>query len=43
MAVQNAELAEALWQRTGLRRLFEGQEVDGLHAVGLNPNLRLYR
>lgn len=37
----DATVAEQLWQV--LKPHFEGLEVDGLHAVGCNPNIRLYR
>lgn len=41
--VEGPQLAELLWQRTGLQRLFDGLSVEGATAVGLNSNLRFYR
>lgn len=45
--VQDPAFAEALWTRTGLRELCEGGRLEsrtkGKEAVGLNPNIRLYR
>ncbi|KAG0555833.1 hypothetical protein KC19_11G006700 [Ceratodon purpureus] len=38
----NVELADMLWQ-AGLRELFDGVVVGRKVAVGLNPNIRLYR
>lgn len=43
-AVQDERFAAALWGATGLDRIFAGiGEVEGSTAVGLNPNIRLYR
>lgn len=42
-SVQDEAFASALWEASGLRALFEGIQVDGCCAVGLNPNIRLYR
>jgi hypothetical protein len=43
MSVNDADLAQQLWQRTGLQTLFAGMTLDGARAVGLNPNIRMYR
>ncbi|KAI7843957.1 hypothetical protein COHA_002495 [Chlorella ohadii] len=41
---EDAALADHLWKATGLKTLLEGQleDRDGV-AVGLNPNIRIYR
>lgn len=42
--VQDAAFAEQLWDVSGLRALLEGKLADdGGVAVGLNPNIRIYR
>lgn len=42
LADHNVELASTLWQ-AGLRELFEDIGLKSRVAVGLNPNIRLYR
>ncbi|KAF3781556.1 hypothetical protein EJ110_NYTH36673 [Nymphaea thermarum] len=42
ISVQDPILAEKIW-KSGLDKLFNGIEVQGRVAVGLNPNIRFYR
>lgn len=42
ISVDDPALAETLWQ-SGLKKLFSDIKVRGKVAVGLNPNIRLYR
>jgi len=42
-AVDSSQLAEALWQNTGLKDVFSGFRVAGKEACGLNPNIRFYK
>lgn len=42
ICVEDPVLAETLWQ-SGLKKLFSDIKVRGKAAVGLNPNIRLYR
>ena len=35
--------ARVLWTTSGLQEIFGGVTVGGLHPVGLNSNLRMYR
>ena len=41
--VQDAVLAGRLWEATGLNKICDRLAVGSLHAVGLNPKIRLYR
>lgn len=43
ISLQDAQLARQLWQASGLQAVFQGITVEGMQAVGLNPNIRLYR
>jgi len=43
LAFDDAEQAAQLWSVSGLAPLCAGLEADGRRAVGLNPNLRLYK
>lgn len=44
IAFQNEAFAEHLWQRSGLADIFHSIDVGSNQtAVGLNPNIRLYR
>ncbi|XP_031495498.1 uncharacterized protein LOC116261046 isoform X2 [Nymphaea colorata] len=42
ISVEDPILAEKIW-KSGLDKLFNGIEVQGRVAVGLNPNIRFYR
>lgn len=42
IAVNNPVLADAIWE-SGLKQLFADIKIRGKSAVGLNPNIRLYR
>lgn len=42
-AIQSTELAGHLWKATGLSEVMKKARIGDMHAVGLNPNLRLYR
>ncbi len=44
ISFQDEQLAQQLWQQTGLRQIFDEMgQVEGMPAVGLNPNIRIYR
>lgn len=44
IAFQDAEFAKHLWQMSSLSDIFKQIDLeDGQHAVGLNPNIRLYK
>ena len=43
IATTDVAYAEHLWQALGLQPALAGLTVDGMHACGLNPNIRLYR
>lgn len=43
IAVEDAQFASQLWQKCGLTDVAEGLSFEGCAAVGLNPNLRIYR
>ena len=43
IAVDNTEFAAQLWEATGLQQIFNESIQGGHKALGLNPNLRLYR
>ena len=43
IATSDAAYAEHLWQALGLQFALAGLTVDGRHACGLDPNIRLYR
>lgn len=40
---QDAALAQQLWTGTGLEDVLDGVRLGGRRAVGLNPNIRVYR
>ena len=44
LACQDAAFAKHLWQMSGLEAICEQMDLgNGQHAVGLNPNIRLYK
>lgn len=43
ISLEDKDYADHLWQALGLRTIFRQINVDGRHACGLNPNLRIYR
>lgn len=43
IACEDAAFAELLWRASGLQRIFEQLPLEGLTAVGLNENIRVYR
>ena len=43
IAFQDDAFATHLWQMSGLAEVFEQMDISGQTAVGLNPNIRLYR
>jgi hypothetical protein len=43
MAVEDPVLARHLWETTGLSDVMRDVQLGSLQAVGLNPNIRLYR
>lgn len=43
IAVEDAQFAAQLWQKCGLSDVAEELSFEGCAAVGLNPNLRVYR
>lgn len=43
ICIENPSLAKHLWKATGLDDVFASIKVDGMTAVGLNPNIRFYR
>ena len=43
ISVQDEALAQQLWSCTGLREIFADVDIDGWKAVGLNPNIRVYK
>ena len=44
IAFQDAKFAEHLWQMSSLADILKNVDVkQGHHAVGLNPNIRLYK
>lgn len=43
LQIQDPVFSERLWRASSLREVFEGVQVEGQAAVGLNPNIRLYR
>lgn len=42
ISVNDPDLADIIW-RSGLNNLFADIKIRGKIAVGLNPNIRLYR
>lgn len=42
ISVTDPLLAEIIWQ-SGLKRVFDDIKLQGKVAVGLNPNIRVYR
>lgn len=43
LAFEDAEQAALLWRRSGLEEACAALPLGGRRAVGLNPNLRLYK
>ena len=43
IAIKSQDLADRLWANTGLKAVFADIRKNGLHAIGLNPNVRFYR
>lgn len=43
IAVEDSQFALQLWEKCGLSCVAEGLSFEGCTAVGLNPNLRVYR
>ena len=43
LAFEDAEQAALLWRRSGLEEACRALPLGGRRAVGLNPNLRLYK
>ena len=43
ISVEDPDLAQRLWEATGLAACFSGRECGGYRPVGLNSNIRLYR
>ncbi len=43
ISLQDPAYARHMWETIGIQELFQDITVDGRHACGLNPNIRLYR
>eukprot|EP00891_Asterochloris_glomerata_P004369 jgi/Astpho2/4369/Aster-08066 len=43
ISVQDEALAQQLWSCTGLQEVFADVDLEGWQAVGLNPNIRVYK
>ncbi|BDA40651.1 hypothetical protein COCOBI_01-3040 [Coccomyxa sp. Obi] len=43
ISLDDKEYADHLWAATGIQAVFRNIVLDGRHACGLNPNIRIYR
>ncbi len=43
IAFQDEAFAKHLWQMCGLADVFRQMDLDNQSAIGLNPNIRLYK
>lgn len=43
ISLDDKEYADHLWTATGVEAVFKSIVIDGRHACGLNPNIRIYR
>eukprot|EP00210_Caulerpa_lentillifera_P005790 g5536.t1 len=43
VSITNPILADHLWNATGLSKIFSEIQLEGMQAIGLNPNIRFYK